>query len=247
MESGSIHGAEQRREGGEPVISVVLADDQPLMRASLRSLIEAEGDMHVVGEAADGQKAISVAKQTHADVVVMEIKLPVLGGIDACREIRDSPDLGMTRVLFLTTFEEDANVLRSVRAGASGFVGKTGDSGMVLDAIRIVHGGDAFLSPRATRTLLDHFVAPSNADLAPLAALTNREREVLAQVVHGRTNADIAGELAIAPLTVKTHVNRIMAKVGAHDRAQLVVFAYESGMLLPQRTPSPVAYYSTDA
>jgi DNA-binding NarL/FixJ family response regulator len=176
----------------------------------------------------------------------MEIKLPVLGGIDACREIHDSPDLGMTRVLILTTFEEEANVLRSVRAGARGFVSKTEDSGVILDAIRIVHRGEAYLSPRATRTLLDHFTAPSDAGLAPLAALTNREREVLTQVVHGRTNADIAGEFAISPLTVKTHVNRIMAKVGVHDRAQLVVFAYESGLLLQQRNPRAIPSHSSD-
>lgn len=127
-------------------------------------------------------------------------------------------------------------MLRSIRAGASGFVGKTGRSGIILDAIRIVYDGGAYLSPRATRTLLDHFVAPSHADLAPLAFLTNREREVLARVVHGRTNTEIGAELAIAPSTVKTHVNRIMAKVGVHDRAQLVIFAYESGLLLKQRS-----------
>ena len=214
------------------MISVLLVDDQPLIRTALRTLIDSEDDMRVVAEASDGWAAVESAKASSADVVLMDIQMPGRDGIEACREICSSPALSHVKVIMLTTFEDDVNVVRSLRAGASGFIGKTIDTGTLIHSIRTVFAGEALLSPRATRALIDRFVAPDKIDPPALADLTARELEVLTLVARGRDNNTIASDLGISPMTVKTHVNRIMTKVDAHDRAQLVILAYEAGIFM---------------
>ncbi|WP_433311408.1 response regulator [Micromonospora chersina] len=216
-------------------VRVLLADDQTLIRAGFRVLIDSAPDLTVVGEAATGREAVARARTTRADVVLMDIRMPDLDGLAATREITADEDLAGVRVLILTTFEVDEYVFEALRAGASGFLGKGVEPAELLDAIRTVAAGDALLSPKATRGLIARFLAqpepepPATPD--QLRALTEREREVLTLVATGLSNEQIAQRLVVSPLTAKTHVNRAMAKLGARDRAQLVVFAYQTGLV----------------
>ncbi|WP_336318348.1 response regulator transcription factor [Streptomyces lavendofoliae] len=225
-------------------IRVLLADDQALLRSAFRVLVDSEPDMEVVGEAADGAEAVALARSRRADVVLMDIRMPGTDGLAATRTISEDPDLAGVRVVMLTTFEVDEYVVQSLRAGASGFLGKGAEPEELLSAIRIAAAGEALLSPVATKGLIATFLAQGGrGDSAPgdgrpyaelLAALTVREREVLVLVAGGHSNDEIAQRLEVSPLTIKTHVNRAMAKLGARDRAQLVVTAYESGLVRPR-------------
>ncbi|MFJ8050112.1 response regulator [Streptomyces luteogriseus] len=223
-------------------IRVLLADDQALLRSAFRVLVDSEPDMEVVGEASDGAEAVRLSKEQRADVVLMDIRMPGTDGLAATRMISADPDLADVRVVILTTFEVDDYVVQSLRAGASGFLGKGSEPEELLSAIRIAAGGQALLSPAATTGLIARFLAtddPADGDRDPargerLDSLTVREREVLVQVAGGHSNDEIAERLEVSPLTVKTHVNRAMAKLGARDRAQLVVTAYESGLVRPR-------------
>ena len=216
------------------MIRVLLADDQPLLRAGFRVLIDSAPDIEVVGEAATGHEAVELARHTRADVVLMDIRMPDLDGLAATRLISQDEDLAGVRVLILTTFEIDEYVFQALRFGASGFLGKSAEPAELLAAIRTVNRGDALLSPAATRSLIARFLAqPDSLAAGPqaLAVLTDREREVLALVANGLTNDEIARHLVLSPATAKTHVNRAMIKLGARDRAQLVVIAYQSGLV----------------
>jgi DNA-binding NarL/FixJ family response regulator len=220
-------------------IRVVIADDQPLLRTGFRALIAPAPDLDVVGEAGDGREAVRLARAAQADVVLMDIRMPVLDGIAATRLITDDEDLAGVKVLILTTFEIDEYVFAALRAGASGFLGKSAEADELLSAIRTVSRGDALLSPAATRTLISRFLAtpsgPQPMDETArrgLAALTDREREMTVLVATGLSNDEIAAKLVLSPATVKTHVNRAMTKVGARDRAQLVVFAHRAALCL---------------
>ncbi|MFF0426705.1 response regulator [Streptomyces sp. NPDC004520] len=225
-------------------IRVLLADDQALLRSAFKVLVESEPDMEVVGEAPDGAEAVALARATRPDVVLMDIRMPGTDGLAATRMITADPELGDVRIVMLTTFEVDEYVVQSLRAGASGFLGKGAEPEELLGAIRIAHAGEALLSPAATKGLIASFLAQGPGADAPdpgvavrterLAALTAREREVLVLVAGGLSNDEIAERLDVSPLTVKTHVNRAMAKLGARDRAQLVVTAYESGLVRPR-------------
>ncbi|MFI6206503.1 response regulator [Streptomyces sp. NPDC051041] len=223
-------------------IRVLLADDQALLRSAFRVLVDSEPDMEVVGEASDGAEAVRLAGERRADVVLMDIRMPGTDGLAATRMIGADPALAHVRVVILTTFEVDDYVVQSLRAGASGFLGKGSEPEELLNAIRVAAGGEALLSPAATKGLIARFLAqegpagdgrdPARAER--LASLTGREREVLVQVAGGHSNDEIAERLEVSPLTVKTHVNRAMGKLGARDRAQLVVIAYESGLVRPR-------------
>ncbi|MGC0341382.1 response regulator [Streptomyces sp. SLBN-8D4] len=221
-------------------IRVLLADDQALLRSAFRVLVDSEPDMEVVGEASDGAEAVRLTRQERADVVLMDIRMPGTDGLAATRMISEDASLSHVRVVILTTFEVDDYVVQSLRAGASGFLGKGSEPEELLSAIRVAAGGEALLSPAATKGLIARFLAQGDADdndpvsSERLAALTVREREVLVQVAGGHSNDEIAERLEVSPLTVKTHVNRAMAKLGARDRAQLVVIAYESGLVRPR-------------
>ncbi|GHB59809.1 DNA-binding response regulator [Streptomyces viridiviolaceus] len=223
-------------------IRVLLADDQALLRSAFRVLVDSEPDMEVVGEASDGAEAVRLAREQRADVVLMDIRMPGTDGLAATRMISADPDLAQVRVVILTTFEVDDYVVQSLRAGASGFLGKGSEPDELLSAIRVAAGGEALLSPAATKGLIARFLAQegtADQDRDPVRAerldtLTGREREVLVQVAAGHSNDEIAERLEVSPLTVKTHVNRAMAKLGARDRAQLVVIAYESGLVRPR-------------
>ncbi|MEV3909327.1 MULTISPECIES: response regulator transcription factor [Streptomyces] len=221
-------------------IRVLLADDQALLRSAFRVLVDSEPDMEVVGEASDGAEAVRLTRQERADVVLMDIRMPGTDGLAATRMISEDPGLAHVRVVILTTFEVDDYVVQSLRAGASGFLGKGSEPEELLSAIRVAAGGEALLSPAATKGLIARFLAQGDADdndpvrSERLAALTVREREVLVQVAGGHSNDEIAERLEVSPLTVKTHVNRAMSKLGARDRAQLVVIAYESGLVRPK-------------
>jgi len=218
-------------------ISVVLADDQTLIRTAVAELVSHEPGFSVAGQAANGREAVDLVRELRPDVVLMDIRMPVMDGIQATAAITADAELAGTRILILTTFEEDEYVLQALRAGASGFIGKGTEANDLMTAIRTVHEGDALLSPRATKALIDRYIAPVEA--TPLAipreleSLTEREREILLMVGRGQSNSVIAAELVISPQTAKTHVNRMMTKLGAHDRAQLVIIAYESGLLVP--------------
>ena len=217
-------------------IRVVLADDQGLIRSGFRVLIDSAEDLEVVGEAATGDDAVRLARSTRADVVLMDIRMPGTDGIAATRAITDDDDLAGVKVVVLTTFEIDAYVIEAVRAGASGFLSKSIEPADLLDAIRTVAGGDALLSPKATQALLAEFATAGTGPAIPadrLADLTTREREMMTLAAHGLSNDQIAERLFLSPLTVKTHINRAMMKLAVRDRAQLVVLAYQSGLVRP--------------
>ncbi|EST37091.1 LuxR family transcriptional regulator [Streptomycetaceae bacterium MP113-05] len=217
------------------MIRVLLADDQSLVRAGFRALLAAQPGVEVVGEAADGAEALSLVHRFVPDLVLMDIRMPVLDGLAATRRITEDPALAEVRVVMLTTFELDEYVFEAIRAGASGFLVKDTEPDELVRAVHAVVAGDALLSPGVTRRLIAEFAArsrePSAAD-AP-AGLTEREREVMTLVGMGLTNEEIARRLVVSPLTAKTHVSRAMVKLGARDRAQLVVLAYESGLVRP--------------
>ncbi|MER5310722.1 response regulator transcription factor [Streptomyces sp. NPDC002773] len=217
------------------MIRVLLADDQSLVRAGFRALLAAQPDIEVAGEAADGGEAVRLVRELRPDVVLMDIRMPVLDGLAATRAITGDPGLDGVRVIMLTTFELDEYVFEAVRGGASGFLVKDTEPEELLRAVRAVVEGDALLSPGVTRRLISEFAARSkepHRDEA-LGRLTEREQEVMALVGIGLSNEEIARRLVVSPLTAKTHVSRTMVKLGARDRAQLVVLAYESGLVRP--------------
>jgi DNA-binding NarL/FixJ family response regulator len=218
-------------------IRVALADDQQLIRAGFRSLLEAEPDLEVVGEAATGREAVALVTREKPDVVLMDIRMPDGDGLWATEQIAANPALDGTHVIVVTTFELDEYVAQAIRAGASGFLVKDTEPVELIRAVHVVAAGDALLSPRVTKRLLERVAGSlaSPADDSALAALTDREREVLALVGQGLTNEEIGGRLFLSPLTAKTHVSRIMSKLLARDRVQLVVVAYETGLVAPGR------------
>jgi len=216
---------------------VVIADDQALVRAGFRVLIDSAPDLTVVGEAADGREAVELARSSKADVVLMDIRMPEMDGLAATRELAADPD--GPRVIILTTFDIDEYVFEALRSGASGFLLKDTEPEDLLQAVRVVADGDALLAPSVTRRLIEGFPTPPDPHRTPpesLEVLTEREREVLALVARGLSNQEIAAELVISPATAKTHVSRVMMKLGARDRAQLVVMAYETGLVEPRRS-----------
>ncbi len=223
------------------MIRVLLADDQALIRAGFRALLEHTDDITVVGEATDGDQAVRLARTTRADVVLMDIRMPGVDGLEATRRIAASEDLAGVRVLILTTFESDDYVYDALRSGASGFVVKDTEPADLIQAVRIIAAGDGLLSPSVTRRLIADIAAQGRADRAgyPIDRLTDRERQVLALVGHGQSNDEIAATLFLSPLTAKTHVSRIMTKLAARDRAQLVVIAYETGLVTVGAGPEP--------
>ena len=217
------------------MIRVVLADDQALLRAGLRALLDAEDDIDVVGEAANGREAVTVVRATRPDVVLMDIRMPELDGLEATRAIAADEDLTGSRVIILTTFDLDEYVFEAIRIGASGFLVKDTEPVELLRGVRAVANGDALLSPNVTRRLIAEFADRSRRTrpLELLDPLTEREREVVALVGEGLTNDEIAVRLVMSPATAKTHVSRSMVKLQARDRAQLVVMAYETGLVRP--------------
>jgi DNA-binding NarL/FixJ family response regulator len=223
------------------VITVLIADDQALVRAGLKVLVDSDPELSVVAEAADGREAHQLADRLRPDVVLMDIRMPGTDGLEATRLICSAQGLQGTRVLILTTFEEDEYVFEAIRSGASGFLLKDTDPADLLGAIRVVARGDALLAPSVTRRLIEAVAVPAAPKVGgrgELAALTEREREVLALVAAGLNNDEIASELYLSPLTAKTHVSRILTKLGARDRAQLVVIAYETGLVRPRPGPA---------
>jgi DNA-binding NarL/FixJ family response regulator len=221
---------------GAAVIRVVLADDQPLVRAGFRMLLDAEDDIEVVGEANDGAEAVRLTSALLPDVVLMDIRMPGTDGLEALRQISADDALAAVKVLVLTTFELDEYVFEAVRLGASGFLVKHTQPADLVRAVREVDAGEALLSPSVTRRLIEEFVArPARPELTPssMTVLTEREREVVALVAQGLTNDEIAKELVVSPATARTHVSRAMVKLHARDRAQLVVFAYQTGLVRP--------------
>ncbi|MFB4426423.1 response regulator [Streptomyces sp. QL37] len=217
------------------MIRVLLADDQSLVRAGFRALLDAQPDIEVAGEAADGAEAVRLMRELRPDTVLMDIRMPTLDGLAATRAITGDPALQEVKVVMLTTFELDEYVFEAIRSGASGFLVKDTEPDELLRAVRAVVAGDALLSPGVTRRLIAEFAARSKAPAAAtvLDELTEREREVMALVGIGLSNEEIARRLVVSPLTAKTHVSRAMVKLGTRDRAQLVVLAYESGLVRP--------------
>lgn len=217
------------------MIRVLLADDQLLVRAGFRALLDAQPDIEVVGEAADGEEAVASVRELAPDLTLMDIRMPLVDGLAATRRITSDPQLRAVRVVMLTTFELDEYVFEALRSGASGFLVKDTEPDELVRAVRAVVAGDALLSPGVTRRLIEEFAARSKepTGIEGLAELTEREREVLALVGIGLSNEEIARRLVVSPLTAKTHVSRTMVKLGARDRAQLVVLAYESGLVRP--------------
>jgi DNA-binding NarL/FixJ family response regulator len=221
------------------MIDVVLADDQALVRAGFRALLRPQPDMQVVGEAEDGAAAVRLARETHPDVVLMDIRMPGHDGLAATRDIAADPQLAGVKVIVLTTFTDDSYVFDAVRFGASGFLVKDIEPADLIHAIRVVHRGDALLAPAVTRTLIEEFAVRAKPALvdrklaALIGSLTEREREIVTHVAAGLSNDEIAQRLFVSPATAKTHVSRAMTKLGARDRAQLVVLAYESGLVRP--------------
>jgi DNA-binding NarL/FixJ family response regulator len=212
------------------MIRVLLADDQALVRGGFRLILDHEPDMEVVAEAADGDQALAGALETRPDVVLMDIRMPVLDGIEATRRL--IPQLGGTRVVILTTFDLDDYVVDAFRAGASGFLLKTAPPAQLIAAIRTVHSGDGLLAPASTRRLIEQFTQPA-APGPRLETLTARESDVLRRLARGLSNAEIAAQLVVEPSTVKSHVASLLAKLGLRDRVQAVVFAYENGLVRP--------------
>jgi DNA-binding NarL/FixJ family response regulator len=218
------------------MIRVVIADDQPLIRTGLRTLIDHAGDMALVGEAEDGEQAVAMARRHRPAVVLMDIRMPLVDGIEATRRITSDATLHDVRVVVLTTFDADDFVYAAIRAGASGFLLKDAAPEDVLNAIRVIAAGEALLAPSVTRRLIADLASrpdPSRPPAPELGILTEREREVLALVGRGLTNAEIGLELFVSPATAKAHVSHVMTKLNARDRAQLVVIAYESGLVRP--------------
>jgi DNA-binding NarL/FixJ family response regulator len=218
------------------VIRVLLVDDQPLIRAGFRALLDAEDDIEVVAEAADGYQAVECATAQVPDVALIDVQMPVLDGIEATRRIAADPSLAGVHVVILTNYGLDEYVFNALRAGASGFLVKDIEPEELLRAVRVAARGDALLSPAITRKLISEYVSrpPETYPTASLAVLTNREREVVALVARGLSNDEIAAHMVISPTTAKTHVSRAMTKLGARDRAQLVIYAYESGLVTPR-------------
>ncbi len=217
------------------MIKVLIADDQALLRAGFRALLDAQPDIEVVGEASDGAEAVRLAGRERPDVILMDIRMPGLDGLEATRRIVADPALAEVRIVILTTFDLDEYVFEALRVGASGFLVKDTDPVDLLRGIRAVASGDALLSPGVTRRLIAQFAAQVRAPHPPteLSSLTDREREVMTLVGAGLSNDEIAERLVVSPATAKTHVSRAMIKLGARDRAQLVVFAYEAGLVKP--------------
>ena len=217
------------------MIRILLADDQTLIRAGFRALLDAEPDMEVVAEAGTGKEAVRLAARDKPDVILMDIRMPDDDGLTATRRILADPSLSGTRIIILTTFELDEYIAEAVRAGAAGFLVKDTEPAELIRAVRVVHDGDALLSPSVTRRIMAQLASQSRAagKVIPLEQVTEREREVLALVGEGLNNAEIAERLFITPLTAKTHVSRIMTKLMVRDRSQLVVLAYESGLVRP--------------
>jgi DNA-binding NarL/FixJ family response regulator len=217
-------------------VRVVVADDQALVRAGFRLLVDSDPDLEVVGEAVDGTEAVEAARRERPDVVLMDIRMPRMDGLEATRQITADATLAEVRVLMLTTFDLDEYVYQALRVGASGFLLKDTPPADLLAAIRVVASGDALLAPGITRRLIAEFARrpdPTQVTSATLAALTDREREVLALVAHGLSNSEIAERLVVSAATSKTYVSRLLAKLGARDRAQLVAIAYETGLVTP--------------
>ncbi|MEU5665595.1 response regulator transcription factor [Streptomyces longwoodensis] len=217
-------------------IRVLLADDQTLVRASFAMLVASAGDMEVVGEAGTGREAVDLARSARADLVVMDVRMPDLDGIEATRLIAADEDLAGVKVLVLTTYDTDEHIVDALRAGASGFLVKDIRPAELLDAIRTVAAGDSLLSPGPTSRLIARFLRAPDTPMSALGGpdgLSERERQVLTLVARGCNNTEIAEALGLSPLTAKTHVSRIMGKLGARDRTQLVIVAYESGLVIP--------------
>jgi DNA-binding NarL/FixJ family response regulator len=221
-------------------VSVLVVDDEALIRAGFRVLVDSAAGLSVVGEAADGAEAVRSVRALRPDVVLIDVRMPVMDGLEATRRIMELGPAGRTRVLVVTTFDRDEYVFEALRAGASGFVLKDTPPEHLIEAIKVVAEGEALLTPGITRRLITEFVSrtapadrPPPAALASLATLTDREREVLVRVAAGRSNAELAGDLHISRATAKTHVSNLLAKLGARDRIQLVVLAYESGIVSP--------------
>jgi len=219
------------------MIGVLLADDQALVRAGFRALLDAQDDIEVVGEAGDGDEALRGAIELAPDVVLMDIRMPKIDGLAATRQIVSDVRLGDTKVVILTTFGLDEYVFEAIRSGASGFLVKDTEPDELIQAVRVVAGGDALLSPTVTKSLIEEFAARTKEPRpsGDLERLTDREREVMSLVAEGLSNDEIAKRLFVSPATAKTHVSRAMVKLGARDRAQLVVMAYESGLVAPGR------------
>jgi DNA-binding NarL/FixJ family response regulator len=234
MSAKSDRGAEESQPD-EGSIRVLLADDQALVRAGFRSLLDAQPDIEVVGEAGDGEQAVGVALEVTPDVVLMDIRMPGIDGLEATRRIASDDRLGGAKVVILTTFGLDEYVFEAIRAGASGFLVKDTEPGELVQAVRVVAAGDALLSPSVTKRLIEEFAARAKEprSVEGLDELTDREREVLTLVAAGLSNEEIGRRLYVSPATAKTHVSRAMGKLGARDRAQLVVIAYESGLVRP--------------
>jgi DNA-binding NarL/FixJ family response regulator len=217
-------------------IRVVIADDQTLVRAGFRVLLDSDDGIEVVGEAANGAEAVELARLLVPDVILMDIRMPVMDGLEATRRIARAEETAAVRVLILTTFDLDDYVYEALRAGASGFLLKDTDPAELIEAVRVIARGDALIAPGITRRLIAEFARrpePKRATSADLAVLTEREREVLALIARGMSNDEIADHLVVSPATAKTHVSRVMGKLDARDRAQLVVIAYESGLVQP--------------
>lgn len=216
-------------------VKIVVVDDQAMVRSGFVALLGTQPDIEVVGTAADGAEALQVVRRTHPDVVLMDVRMPVMDGIEALRQLSENPATAQTKVVMLTTFDADEYVHESLRLGASGFLLKDASPDELASAIRVVHAGEALLSPSVTRQVIAQFArAPRRRKADPrLKQLTEREREVLENIARGSSNSEIAAELFLAEQTVKTHVSRILGKLGLRDRAQAVVFAYESGLVAP--------------
>jgi DNA-binding NarL/FixJ family response regulator len=217
-------------------IRVAVADDQPLVRTGFAAIVAHTNDLELVGEAGNGDEAVALARSQRPDVVLMDVRMPIVDGIEATRRITADPACAGVRVVILTTFDLDEYVYGALRAGASGFLLKDAAPEEVLSAVRVVAGGDALLAPSVTRRLIERFAdlpVERHTDPKVLARLTEREREVMGLVAHGLSNAEIATRIFVSPATAKTHVGRVLTKLGVHDRAQLVMLAYETGLVTP--------------